>query len=51
LSNKQGKDGKFTIISDDFALDKFGHAIREAIAFEDTTRNQQEETQEWKQKH
>jgi hypothetical protein len=48
---KRGKDGLFTVISDDLAREKVGHAIRETILAAENAAKPLKEQPEWKEKH
>lgn len=48
---KRGKDGLFTVISDDLAREKVGHAIRETITAAENAKKPLKEQPEWKEKH
>jgi hypothetical protein len=47
---KRGKDGLFTVISDDLAREKVGHAIRETIMATEDAAKPLKEQLEWKEK-
>jgi hypothetical protein len=48
---KRGKDGLFTVISDDLAREKVGHAIRETIMAAENAAKPLIEQPEWREKH
>jgi hypothetical protein len=48
---RRGKDGLFTVISDDLAREKVGHAIRETIMAAENAAKPLKEQPEWKEKH
>jgi hypothetical protein len=48
---KRGNDGLFTVISDDLAREKVGHAIRETIMAAENAAKPLKEQPEWKEKH
>jgi hypothetical protein len=48
---KRGKDGLFTVISDDLAREKVGHAIRETIIAAENVAKPLKEQPEWNKKH
>jgi hypothetical protein len=47
---KRGKDGLFTVISDDLAREKVGHAIRETIMAAENAAKPLKEQPEWQEK-
>jgi hypothetical protein len=48
---KRGKDGLFTVIPDDLAREKVGHAIRETIMAAENAAKPLKEQPEWREKH
>ena len=48
---KRGKDGLFTVISDDLTREKVGHAMRETIMAAENAAKPLKEQPEWQEKH